>query len=149
MHRLALVRERLEVDAVRLLPYVAEAVREWQKEADISDLKIWGYRNVWYRFNPADADIIIPVSLNTLAVFQSMFLESYLSQKEASFPSHEYDGPFSGLAHFTGKEGWKGACGTISGGTTAIGIIMGGQEKTEDLDVVNVYGKAIRFATKF
>jgi len=82
----------------KVLQAIAEAVREWQKEADINDLKIWGYRNVWYRFNPADADIIIPVSLNSLAVFQSMFLESYLSQKEASFPSYEYDGPFSDLA---------------------------------------------------
>ena len=82
----------------KVLQAIAEAVREWQKESDLSGLRIWGYRNVWYRFNPADADIIIPVSLNLLAVFQSMFMESYLSQKEASFPSHEYDGPFSDLA---------------------------------------------------
>lgn len=57
--------------------------------------------------------------------------------------------PFSGLALFVGKEGWKGACGVISGSVSAIGIIMGGQEKTRDLEVPNVYGKAIRFATKF
>ncbi len=82
----------------KVLQAIAEAVREWQKEKDLSQVRIWGYRNVWYRFNPAEADIIIPVSINSLAVFQSMFMESYLSQKEASFPSHEYDGPFSDLA---------------------------------------------------
>ena len=57
--------------------------------------------------------------------------------------------PFSGLALFVGKEGWKGACGVISGSVSAIAIIMGGQEKTRDLEVPNIYGKAIRFATKF
>ncbi len=82
----------------KVLQAIAEAIRQWGKETDISQLKIWGYRNVWYRFDPADADIIIPVSLNSMAVFQSMFLESYLSQKQASFPSYEYDGPFSDLA---------------------------------------------------
>ncbi|MFH1851156.1 MAG: glucosamine-6-phosphate isomerase [Candidatus Neomarinimicrobiota bacterium] len=82
----------------KVLQAIAEAIREWGKETDLNDLKIWGYRNVWYRFDPADADIIIPVSLNTMSVFQSMFLESYLSQKEASFPSYKYDGPFSDLA---------------------------------------------------
>ena len=41
--------------------------------------------------------MIIPVSLGTMAVMQNMFLSSYLSQKDASFPSHELDGPFSEL----------------------------------------------------
>ncbi len=82
----------------KVLQAIAEALRQWSKKKDISKLKIWGYRNVWYRFDPAEADIIVPVSLNSMAVFQSMFLESYLSQKQASFPSYEYDGPFSDLA---------------------------------------------------
>ena len=35
--------------------------------------------------------------------------------------------PFSGFAHFKGKNGWKGPCGAISGALAGIGIIMGGQ----------------------
>ena len=81
----------------KVLQTIAEAVRQWQQEADLSGLRIWGYRNVWYRFNVASADMIIPVSLGTMAVMQNMFLSSYLSQKDASFPSHELDGPFSEL----------------------------------------------------
>ncbi|MCH8327593.1 MAG: glucosamine-6-phosphate isomerase, partial [Candidatus Marinimicrobia bacterium] len=81
----------------KVLQTIAEAVRQWQQEADLTGLRIWGYRNVWYRFNVASADMIIPVSLGTMAVMQNIFLSSYLSQKDASFPSHELDGPFSEL----------------------------------------------------
>ncbi|MHA2006840.1 MAG: C-GCAxxG-C-C family protein [Promethearchaeota archaeon] len=57
--------------------------------------------------------------------------------------------PFSGFAHFIGKNGWKGPCGAISGALAAIGIIMGGQEKIKDLNVPKVYSKAVRFAKRF
>jgi C_GCAxxG_C_C family probable redox protein len=57
--------------------------------------------------------------------------------------------PFSGFAHFKGNKGWKGPCGAISGAMAAIGIIMGGSEKTKDLDVPKVYSKAVRFAKRF
>ncbi|MFW9829684.1 MAG: C-GCAxxG-C-C family protein [Candidatus Thorarchaeota archaeon] len=57
--------------------------------------------------------------------------------------------PFSGFASFKSETGWKGPCGAISGSIAAIGIIMGGQNKTRDMDVPIVYGKAIRFAKKF
>jgi len=49
----------------KVLQVTAEAIREWGKEKDISELRIWGYRNVWYRFHAAEADIIVPVSLNS------------------------------------------------------------------------------------
>lgn len=57
--------------------------------------------------------------------------------------------PFSGFSSYKSKTGWKGPCGAISGAVAAIGIIMGGQEKTGDVDVPVVYGKTIRFAIKF
>ena len=82
----------------KVLQTITEALRLYEKEADISNLKIWGYRNIWYRFHPAEANIFIPVSLNSFALLDSMFLNSYGSQKDASFPSYEYDGPFSQLA---------------------------------------------------
>ena len=53
---------------------------------------------MWYRFHPAEANIYVPVSLNSFALLDSMFMNSYGSQKNASFPSWELDGPFSALA---------------------------------------------------
>ena len=66
----------------------------WRKTTDLSKLRIWGYRNVWYRFDMDEADLIVPVTLNSMAIMHSTFMNCYLSQKEASFPSYEYDGPF-------------------------------------------------------
>jgi glucosamine-6-phosphate deaminase len=81
----------------KVLQAIAEAVRLWAKETDLSELRIWGYRNVWYRFHPAEADVIVPVSLNALAVLDNSFSYCYLSQVNASFPSYMYDGKFSKL----------------------------------------------------
>ena len=57
--------------------------------------------------------------------------------------------PFSGFAHFKGKNGWKGPCGAIFGALTGIGIISGGQGKIKDFDVPKVYGKALKFSKRF
>ncbi|MFN8256955.1 MAG: hypothetical protein U0W24_14765 [Bacteroidales bacterium] len=81
----------------KVLQAIAEAVRLWEKEEDLSKLRIWGYRNVWYRFHPAEADVIVPVSLNALAVLNNSFTDCYLSQVNASFPSYMLDGKFSQL----------------------------------------------------
>ncbi|MFA7421156.1 MAG: glucosamine-6-phosphate deaminase [Melioribacteraceae bacterium] len=82
----------------KVLQAISEALKLYGKEEDLSKLKIWGYRNVWYRFHPAEANIYIPVSLNSFAIAENTFMNSYGSQKDASFPSYEYDGPFYRLA---------------------------------------------------
>lgn len=82
----------------KVLQAIAEAIRQWGKEYDLSRLRIRGYRNVWYRFNPAEANVYIPVSLNSMAVLNQSFRDCYFTQVNASFPSHEYDGPFSELS---------------------------------------------------
>lgn len=82
----------------KVLQATAEALKLYEKETGISDIKVWGYRNIWYRFHPAEANIYIPVSLNSMAILENTFLNSYGSQRNASFPSWEYDGPFSRLA---------------------------------------------------
>ncbi len=82
----------------KVLQATAEALRLWKKEEDLSHLRIWGYRNVWYRFNPAEANIIFPVSLNAMAEMNDSFTNCYVSQVEASFPSYELNGKFSSLA---------------------------------------------------
>lgn len=82
----------------KVLQAITAAIKMYEKESGRSDIEILGYRNVWYRFHPSEADIIIPVSLNMFALQDSAFKDSFISQKDASFPSYEHDGPFSELA---------------------------------------------------
>jgi glucosamine-6-phosphate deaminase len=82
----------------KVLQATAEAVRLWSAEKDLSNLKIWGYRNVWFRFHPSDAEMIAPVSLNAMSLMDSAFKDCYLSQVDAPFPSYQLDGKFSDLA---------------------------------------------------
>jgi len=82
----------------KVLQTLTRALGDYEKQSGKKDIEIWGYRNVWYRFHPAEADIFIPVSLNMFALQDNAFRNSYISQREASFPSYDYDGPFSGLA---------------------------------------------------
>jgi glucosamine-6-phosphate deaminase len=82
----------------KALQAMAEAVKMFEKERDRPSLRIWGYRNVWYRFKPSEANIMVPVSLNTLSLLHTAFMNCFGSQSAASFPSYEHDGPFSELA---------------------------------------------------
>lgn len=82
----------------KVLQAVTEALKRYEKLSGRSDLKVWGYRNVWYRFHPCEANIYVPVSMNMFSVMHSAFMNTFISQKDASFPSYEHDGPFSELA---------------------------------------------------
>ena len=82
----------------KVLQAVTEALRRYEQQSGRSDIKIWGYRNVWFRFEPNEADIFVPVSLNMFSVMHDAFMNTFISQRDASFPSYEHDGPFSELA---------------------------------------------------
>jgi glucosamine-6-phosphate deaminase len=82
----------------KALQAVASALNMYEKETGDSHIKVWGYRNVWYRFDQAEADLIIPVSLNSLSLLHTAFMNCFGSQRAASFPSYDHDGPFSELA---------------------------------------------------
>ena len=82
----------------KVLQAITEALRRYEKTSGRSDIKVWGYRNVWFRFHPSEAEIFVPVSLNMLSVMHSAFMNTFISQRDASFPSYEHDGPFSELA---------------------------------------------------
>lgn len=82
----------------KVLQAIADAVRLWREERDLSNLKIWGYRNVWYKYHPSEVSHIVPVSLNDINAFNEAFSNCYLSQVDASFPSYKLDGKFSTLA---------------------------------------------------
>jgi glucosamine-6-phosphate deaminase len=91
----------------KVLQAIAEALRQWSEEKDLSYLRIIGYRNVWYRFLPYEANVFVPVSLNSMAVLNQSFRDCYVSQVNASFPSYSYDGPFSDLSQKVWVEQFK------------------------------------------
>jgi len=82
----------------KVLQAVNEATRRYAANVGREDIRIWGYRNVWFRFHPSEANVYVPVSLNMFSVMESAFLNAFVSQRDASFPSYEHDGPFCELA---------------------------------------------------
>lgn len=91
----------------KVLQAIAAAVGEWNKEDDLTNLRIVGYRNVWFKYNPWDVEVIVPVSLNALATLDKSFSECYVTQVNASFPSYQLDGKFSDLTQRTWFEQHK------------------------------------------
>ena len=59
---------------------------------------VWGYRNVWFRFEPHEVNTIIPVSLQTISTLNHMFLNCFESQRDAEFPAYEIQGPFCAMS---------------------------------------------------
>lgn len=82
----------------KVLQAVSTALKLYVEETGKKDIEVWGYRNVWYRYHPVEANLFIAVTFNAMAILQDSFLNSFVSQAKASFPSYEFDGPFSGLA---------------------------------------------------
>lgn len=82
----------------KTLMALSAAIDEYMKRNRGANLRVWGYRNVWSRWDISDVNTIVPVSLNSFAVLHNMFNNCFLSQKSASFPSYELDGTFSVLA---------------------------------------------------
>jgi glucosamine-6-phosphate deaminase len=82
----------------KVLQAISEATDRYVETNQRQDIRIWGYRNVWFRFHPSEANVYVPVSLNMLSVMESAFLNTFVSQKNASFPSYAHDGPFCELA---------------------------------------------------
>lgn len=80
------------------------------------DLHVWGYRNVWSRWQMSEVNTMIPVSLNSFAVIRNMFDTCYLSQRGAEFPSYEHDGPFSELAQKVWVEQFDDVCNLLGEG---------------------------------
>jgi len=85
----------------KVLKIVAEAVHVAIDSEAFSanvarDLVVWGYRNVWFTFTPSDATMLIPVSKSDLELMHQTFMKCFTTQKDASYPSALYDGPFSG-----------------------------------------------------
>ncbi len=82
----------------KVMQAIAGAIRLYKKKYPDAPLRVWGYRNVWFKFQPTDANIFVPVSVNSMAIMEDTFRQCFQSQVDAPFPSYEYNGPFSGLA---------------------------------------------------
>jgi glucosamine-6-phosphate deaminase len=91
----------------KVLMAIAAALETYTQKHGSENLRVWGYRNVWSRFHPAEVNAIVPVSLNSFAVLHNMFQSCFISQKSASFPSHELDGTFSELCQKIWVEQFK------------------------------------------
>jgi glucosamine-6-phosphate deaminase len=81
----------------KVLQIVADGIRVSLERGDLRDNKllVWGYRNVWFVFSPSDATLLMPVSESDLNLMHDTFMACFTTQKDASFPSPLYDGPFS------------------------------------------------------
>jgi glucosamine-6-phosphate deaminase len=93
----------------KVLQAVSAACKLYSEEVGdtTADLKIWGYRNVWFRFHPNEAKIMYPVELGEHAHLNDVFETCFISQKAASFPAPEYDGPFSHWAQMIQAEQYQ------------------------------------------
>ena len=81
----------------KVLQIVADGIRVSLERGDLQDKKllVWGYRNVWFVFTPSDATLLMPVSESDLNLMHDTFMSCFTTQKDASYPSPLYDGPFS------------------------------------------------------
>ena len=82
----------------KVLQSITEALKLYEKNNGSANIEIWGYRNVWHRFHMVEASTYVPVSINSFASLDQAFMNCFGSQRSASFPSYEFDGPFSRLA---------------------------------------------------
>ena len=82
-----------------MLQAVTSAIEQYADDKKCHDkLMVWGYRNVWFRFEPHEVNTIIPVSLQTISTLNHMFLNCFESQRDAEFPAYEIQGPFCAMS---------------------------------------------------
>jgi len=82
----------------KVLQAATSAMQQYAEETGRDDLVAWGYRNVWFRFEPHEVSTIIPVSLQTISTLNHMFLSAFESQRDAEFPAYEIQGPFCAMS---------------------------------------------------
>lgn len=82
----------------KVLQAVAAALERHAEDDSAKNLTVWGYRNVWFRFDPYEVSTIVPVSLQTISTLNHMFLSSFESQRNAEFPAYDIQGPFCAMS---------------------------------------------------
>ena len=81
----------------KVLQVVAAGLKISLARGDLQnpDVCVWGYRNVWFVFQPSECTLMIPATESDLDLMHHTFMASFTTQKAASYPSPHYDGPFS------------------------------------------------------
>lgn len=82
----------------KVMQALTQALKIYEKQSKRRDVKVVGYRNVWFKFHPSEANVFIPTTLRHLNDMEACFDTAFTTQRTASFPSYELDGPFSWLA---------------------------------------------------
>ncbi len=82
----------------KVLQAISAALKQFEQEHGHRDVQVLGYRNVWFRFHPSEANLFIPCSMTHLNDMDDTFDTCFNTQRTAAFPSYELDGPFSALA---------------------------------------------------
>lgn len=77
----------------RVLQIIAQGLRS-NASAYNPNLKILGYRNIWFRYSVFEANLFIPVPEHKLALQRKAFYSCFNTQKAALFPSPFYEGDF-------------------------------------------------------
>lgn len=54
-----------------------------------------------------------------------------------------------GFGGYKSKNGWQGACGAVCGGCSALGVILGGKKRMDNVIMLRAYLKAAKFASQF
>lgn len=76
---------------------IAQALRD-SRVKNTNNLQILGYRNIWFKYKPHEANIFVPVSAKMMELQKQSFAACFNTQKTASFPSPFFDGVFSQLS---------------------------------------------------
>ena len=77
----------------KVLQAITESLKIYEKESGLAEITILGYRNVWYRFDPSEADLFVPVSLNMFALQNSAFMNTFASQAKRRSPARSTTAP--------------------------------------------------------
>lgn len=85
----------------KVLQAVTSALEQYSEDAPLMEkekLLVWGYRNVWFRFESHEVNTIIPVSLQNISTLNHMFMNCFESQRNAEFPAFDIEGPFCAMS---------------------------------------------------
>jgi glucosamine-6-phosphate deaminase len=94
----------------KVLQVIASALKTVK---NLSNVKIWGYRNVWSKFTLLEATHYFPVEEKDFIEQSKAFYSCYQSQFDALYPSSEYEGPFSELATKIQKQHCQKLCSLL------------------------------------
>ena len=74
----------------KVMQALAEAIRVHLDRTSKPDLKIWGYRNVWFRFDPSEANLFVPTTMSMFSFPCFPFFPLSLSSMSIGQPCNRH-----------------------------------------------------------